>query len=76
MSDALNHDNSLGLPAYHVKMNQSVNLHIFETQERDWDTQRLSYTNYKGLRDNEILEAVWRKWARESGFKSLEWKKY
>jgi hypothetical protein len=51
-------------------------LHIYETHERDKDDKMLNYKNEQGLRDNEILEAVWRKWALESGFKSLEWKKY
>ena len=56
--------------------NQLINLHILETHERDKDTKLQTYKNPKGLRDNEILEAVWRKWAEESGFKSFEWKKY
>jgi hypothetical protein len=36
----------------------------------------MTYKFPKGLRDNEILEGVWQKWAKESGFKTFEWKKY
>ena len=58
------------------KKNQLVKLHIFETHERDKNDKLQTYKYPIGQRDNEILEAVWRKWATESGFKSLEWKKY
>ncbi|MBK6888384.1 MAG: hypothetical protein IPH02_00150 [Sphingobacteriales bacterium] len=54
--------------------NKYVNLHILETAERDKNTKLQTYKNPLGLRDNEILEAVWRKWALESGYKSFEWK--
>jgi hypothetical protein len=67
---------SLCLPVCKNKNNNYLNLHILETHERDKDTKYQTYTHPKGLRDNEILEAVWRKWANESGFKSFEWKKY
>ncbi len=73
---ALKKDKSLGLPISESKKNQYINLHILETHERDKDTRFQTYKYSKGLRDNEILEAVWKKWAKESGFKSLEWKKY
>ena len=73
---ALVSDKSLGLPSYRSIKNQYVNLHILETHERDFNKTLNTYRYPKGLRDNEILEAVWRKWAEESGFKSFEWKKY
>jgi len=73
---ALEREKTLGLPAYRSANNQYVNLHILETHERDFNKKLNTYSNPKGLRDNEILEAVWRKWAEESGFKSFEWKKY
>ena len=73
---ALNKDKSLGLPISKSNKNQFINLHILETHERDKDTKFLTYSHPRGLRDNEILEAVWRKWAKESGFKNVEWKKY
>jgi hypothetical protein len=47
-----------------------------ETHERDKDDIEQRYKNPIGMRDNEILEAVWRKWAKESGFKNIKWKKY
>jgi len=73
---ALKNNNSLCLPPVKNDKNQLVNLHILETHERDKDTKSQTYKNDMGLRDNEILEAVWHKWATESGFKSFEWKKY
>jgi hypothetical protein len=73
---ALKNNNSLCLPPVKNDKNQLVNLHILETHERDKDTKSQMYKNDMGLRDNEILEAVWHKWATESGFKSFEWKKY
>lgn len=73
---ALNKDKSLGLPISKSNKNQFINLHILETHERDKDTKFLTYSHPRGLRDNEILEAVWRKWAKESGFKNIDWRKY
>jgi hypothetical protein len=73
---ALKKENSLCLPIYKSKKNKFLNLHVLETQERDRDTKFQTYKNPKGLRDNEILEAIWRKWSFDSGFKSFEWKKY
>lgn len=73
---ALKSDKTLGLPTNKTKVNKLINLHILETQERDKDDKLQTYTYPKGLRDNEILEAVWRKWSTESGFKSFDWKKY
>ena len=64
------------LPPIRNKRNKLVELHILETHERDKDTKLQKYVNPHGLRDNEILEEVWTKWARESGFKHLEWRKY
>ncbi|GAA3974670.1 hypothetical protein GCM10022246_28840 [Pedobacter ginsengiterrae] len=66
----------LTLPALTGKKNQFISLHILETHERDKNDKLQTYKYPKGLRDNEILEAVWRKWALESGFRSFEWKKY
>lgn len=72
---ALKNNDSLGLPLAKGKKNGFINLHILETAERDKDAKFNTYKYPKDLRDNEILEAVWRKWAKDSGFKSLEWKK-
>lgn len=76
ITDAINKNNSLILPAYINDKNKCINLHILETDERDKDLRLQTYKHPVGQRDNEILEAVWRKWAIESGFKSFEWKKY
>jgi hypothetical protein len=73
---ALEKNHSFNLPITKSKKNQFVNLHVFETHERDKNEKNLNYSHPKGERDNEILEAVWRKWAIESGFMSFEWKKY
>ena len=56
--------------------NKLINLHILETHERDKDLKSQTFRHPKGLRDNEILEAVWRKWAEDSEFKSFVWRKY
>lgn len=73
---ALEKEKSLRLPAYQCAKTQHINLHVLETHERDFNCILNIYKNPKGLRDNEILEAVWKKWAEESGFKSFEWKKF
>jgi hypothetical protein len=73
---AIENNASLSLPAYKNSNNQFIHLHVLETHERDKNERLQTYKNPIGLRDNEILEAVWRKWAKESGFKSFEWKKY
>lgn len=73
---ALKDNNSLCLPAVINDKNHMINLHILETHERDKNIKFQTYKYPRGLRDNEILEAVWRKWANESKFKSFEWKKY
>jgi hypothetical protein len=74
--NALETNSSLCLPLNKSNKNKHINLHILETQERDKNNKLQTYKYPKGQRDNEILEAVWRKWAKESGFKSFEWKKY
>ena len=76
IATALKDNSSLCLPAVKQDKNQFINLHVLETAERDKNTKLQTYKNPKGLRDNEILEEVWRKWATESKFKSFEWKKY
>lgn len=76
IATALKDNSSLCLPKVTNDKNQFINLHILETHERDKNSKLQTYKNPTGLRDNEILEAVWRKWATESKFKSFEWKKY
>lgn len=73
---ALGDNPSLCLPPYKGKKNEFVTLHILETHERDKNDKLQTYSYPTGQRDNEILEAVWRKWAKESGFKDLTWEKY
>lgn len=73
---ALETNSSLCLPVSKSKKNQYIDLHILETHERDRNDILQTYKHPTGQRDNEILEAVWQKWARESGFKSFVWKKY
>lgn len=76
ITKALETNSSLCLPPNKNNKNQYINLHVLETQERDKNDILQTYKYPTGQRDNEILEAVWRKWAKESGFKSFEWKKY
>jgi hypothetical protein len=76
VSTALKLNTSLGLPPVKNLKHKDISLHIHETHERDKDTKYQTYKNPIGLRDNEILQAVWRKWADESGFKSFYWSKY
>lgn len=76
ISNAIKTNQSLCLTPIKSKKNQFINLHILETHERDKNDRLQTYKYPVGQRDNEILEAVWRKWATESGFKSFEWKKY
>lgn len=76
ITTALDKNNLLCLKPTKNDKNQFINLHILETHERDKNDKLQTYKYPTGQRDNEILEAVWRKWAIESGFKSFEWKKY
>lgn len=76
ITDALQKNNLLSLPAQKNNKNKNISLHILETHERDKNDKLQSYKYPKGQRDNEILQAVWNKWAKESGFKSFDWKKY
>lgn len=76
INTALKEDSSLCLTPVFSKKNQFIDLHILETHERDKNFKLTKWVNELGERDNEILEAVWRKWAMESGFKSFEWRKY
>lgn len=73
---ALDKNRSFCLPPTKNNKNQFVNLHVLETHERDKNDKLQTYKYPTGQRDNQILEAVWHKWALESGFKSFEWKKY
>jgi hypothetical protein len=74
--DAIESNKTLGLPPYQHKLNKKIILHIYETHERDKNLVAQTYIHPKGQRDNEILEAVWKKWAKDSDFKDLIWKKY
>jgi hypothetical protein len=76
ISEALESNSFLKLPAVSIRQNKFINLHILETHERDKNEILQTYKHQKGLRDNEILKVVWRKWSEESGFKSFEWNKY
>ena len=76
ISDALKVDKTLCLTPCRHKLNKYIILHIHETHERDKNIVSQTYLHPRGLRDNEILEAVWEKWAKESGFKDFKWDKY
>jgi hypothetical protein len=76
IAKALETNSSLNLPVIKSERHHCINLHVLETHERDFDTNNQTYKYSKGFRDNEILETVWRKWAKECGFKNFEWRKY
>jgi hypothetical protein len=76
IAKALENNSALSLPPYKNSKNKYINLNILEAHERDKNDILQTYNNQTGQRDSEILEAVWRKWAKESGFKNLSWKKY
>lgn len=76
IAKALDANSDFCLPAFKSQKNKRITLHIMETHERDKNLKLQTYKHPKGLRDNEILEAVWRKWAKDSGFKNLTWAKY
>lgn len=76
ITKALEKNRSLCLPPTKSNKNKFINLHVLETHERDKDEKLQNYKYSTGQRDNEILEAVWRKWAKDSGFKKFEWSKY
>jgi hypothetical protein len=76
ITTALKMNKSLNIPPFKSDKNKYINLHIQETHERDKNIELQTYKYPTGQRDNEILEAVWRKWAKESGFMSFEWDKY
>lgn len=76
ISDALESDRTLCLPPCRLKQNENIFLHLKETHERDKNLVTQTYSHPRGHRDNEILEAVWKKWAKDSGFKDLTWDKY
>ena len=48
--------------------NQFINLPVLETHERGKNDKLLQYKHIIEQKDNEIIESVWRKWAKESGF--------
>jgi len=76
IDQALESNVSFCLPVTQNVKDQEITLHIMETHERDKNAKFLTYNNPIGQRDNEILEAVWKKWANESGFVDLIWEKY
>ena len=61
IDEVLNQKPSLGLAICDIPKSKYVNLHILETHERDKNNKLQTYDNPLGLRDNEILEAVWKK---------------
>lgn len=76
VEEALARNSELGLPASKNEVNKIINLHVLETHERDKNDKLQTYKYQQGHRDNEILAAVWTKWAKDSGFKNFKWKKY
>ena len=76
ISKALEENPSLCLPSSRRKKHELATLHMLETHERDKDEIHQTYSHPTGIRDNEILEAIWTKWSKDSGFKDITWEKY
>jgi hypothetical protein len=76
VATALKINKSLGLPEIKNAKNERVALHLLETHERDKNDELMTYKYTSGFRDNDILEQVWKDWAKRSGFKTLIWEKY
>jgi hypothetical protein len=57
-----------------TETNESVNLYVLETADRGFDSSTGTFRHTGDLSDNYILMAVWKHWAKESGFKSFTWK--
>lgn len=76
IAEILKANKSICLPLSKSNKYKNINIHVLETHERDKNEKQQTYKYPKGIRDNEILEAIWNKWTIESGFKSFEWKKY
>jgi hypothetical protein len=53
--------------------NQHVNLYVLETNDRQINQINGTIKNSGPLSDNNILKAVWKIWAKESGFKNFVW---
>jgi len=75
-AEALKFDGTLGIPSLYNKRNELIYLHVMETHSRDINFNDMHPKNKYGLTDNEILQAVWRKWAIDSGFKDITWDQY
>jgi hypothetical protein len=76
-TEALENNSNLGIQPSFNEKNKLIKLHVFETHSRDWNVAKMSWANDPGVRDNEILEAVWKKWAKESGFiQPIDWRPY
>jgi hypothetical protein len=63
----------LCLQAIKTENNKFINLRIHETHERDKDDKMPRYKHIKA-RIMKFWKLVWRKWALDSGFKSLNGK--
>jgi hypothetical protein len=61
---------SLKLPKQFTVSNNDVSLYIMETNDRN--NNRNTGSNID-ISDNDILKAVWKHWAKESGFKKFVW---
>jgi hypothetical protein len=76
ITTALQQNPSLGLPPYKNIKFKNITLHIMETHERGINKHTQTFEQNLELRDNLILEEIWKKWALESGFKKLYWNTY
>jgi hypothetical protein len=63
------------LPHLFSIINKDIALYIMETNDRHYDKNTGSNLYENGLTDNDILKAVWKKWAKDSGFKKFVWQK-
>lgn len=66
--------NHLKLTPLRSENNKLINLYILETDDRGFNKQQGTQKNSGPLSDNNILQAAWKIWAKESGFKNFVWK--
>jgi hypothetical protein len=73
--EALRMNEAFRLTKAPQKKNSIVRLHVLETNDRDYDVIKGKWKYTHGLNDNDILKAVWKRWAKDSNFKGdLNWK--
>jgi hypothetical protein len=73
--EALRMNEAFRLPKAPQRKNMLAKIHVLETDDRKYNAVQGEWESSYGLKDNDILKAVWRRWAKDSNFKGeLNWK--